>query len=469
MAAPITSHPAQDPDAAPGWYPDPEGGPHERWRDTQGWGDFYRNSTTGQLVDSDRAATEETAALELVSPVVSEFCGLCGKSAHEGDRFCRGCGAPVSEFEARRAESPVEAIEPNRSRRRRVATIAGSAALVIAAAAAALILLRPADPSPRKATVALRSATVAFEPAMSAAYGATRLADVVAAGRLAGTASSSLATSAGAASAIDTMRYRAAATRQIAAERHFASDLARLATVDKHLAAWPSLKESLQRDVLALQAASPAFAALHLHSALPLTITTAQATRAVTTLDAVLTHAQAALTKWLAKTRAVRARNRQALQTLVSYEGTMNGYLAHYDSLRTDLSDWISKVDDTGATFDEAYQKLGDAESGRMNLKDTITHLKAPAAARAAQNGIVEVLSRSITAIDDASSGIADYQYDAFQYDFNYKNAPGWKEFESGSASTANAYAAARAAWQSSVRKAKTAVRRRDLPPRPVV
>jgi hypothetical protein len=183
----------------------------------------------------------------------------------------------------------------------------------------------------------------------------------------------------------------------------------------------------------------------------------------------VLAHADSALRQWQAQTRSQRSRNRSSLNELDSYVATVRGHLASYDRLRDETSNWVAKVDRDGATFTEAYQVLGDMAESRQNIKDAIAAIDAPPAVAAAQNRLVLVLGNAVQAMHDATSGISDYQFNQDDYGFDYKQSPGWQEFERSSAQISSDYAAARAGWEQRVEQRRRSTRNRDLPPMPAV
>jgi hypothetical protein len=417
------------------------------------------------------------------------FCSACGAAAptpesiaitHDVPRGSDGGGlataptqvlvSPVLPVNGDGNGAPHPSEPPATRDRRRVLIAAGAITVVLVAAAvvAAVTLLGGGDSATRSRTT-LRDALRVAQPALAGANGATRLADVQAAGRLASAQAETMATQTGVASAISDARFRRATTAMIRAERAYLSDLARTASLSEtNLDTWPALKQTLQRDSISLTASRPAVVALKLHSALPLTVTPASSAAAIASLDHVISHADSALTAWRSQTHAAHARNHRAMAGVVSYATTMHGYLSQYDSLRNDMSDWVDKVDTEGATFDEAYQFLGDATTARQSLKDTISHLQAPTTAlAAAQSRVEQVLADSIQAMDDAQSGISDYQ---FSSDYtNYKDTPGWRQFQSESSKISDELGAAGANLEQQIAARQKAVRNHGLPPKPEV
>jgi hypothetical protein len=182
-----------------------------------------------------------------------------------------------------------------------------------------------------------------------------------------------------------------------------------------------------------------------------------------------MAHADATLRQWRSQTRHQRARNRRSLNALTSYATTVRGHLGSYDRLRDETGSWVAKVDSQGATFSEAYQVLGDMAESRQNIKDAISAIDAPPALAAAQNRLVLVLGNGVQGMHDATSGISDYQFNRDDYGFDYKQSPGWQQFERMSSQVSSDYAAARTAWERRVKERKQSIRNRDLPPVPAV
>jgi hypothetical protein len=432
------------------------------------------------------------------TPSSALFCASCG--AQLGGPFCSACGSsaigrlngshsasPDAGTATMVADAPTQTIplqmpllnghapsaadkQPSARRPRGLIISAGCAALALVAAAIfAVVFLTGGDDSASRSQTSLRDAARGAQPALSGATGASHLVDVQSVARLAGGQQERMATLLGTASTIADHRYLRSTSAMLRAERALLRDLAGLSTVSEtNLDAWSSIKQSLQRDSLALSEARPAVVGLHLHTTLPLTLTAGTANRAIATLDRVIGHADQALTTWRAQTRAAHARNHRAMAVTVSYANTMRGYLSRYDSLRGDMSDWVAKVDAEGATFDEAYQFLGDATTGRQNLKDSMDHLQAPTAALAsAQSRVEQVLSDSIQAMNDAQSGISDYQFSDLYT--NYKDTPGWQQFSSSSSKISDDLTAAQNDLEAQIAARQKAVRNHGLPPKPAV
>lgn len=164
-----------------------------------------------------------------------------------------------------------------------------------------------------------------------------------------------------------------------------------------------------------------------------------------------------------------RAKSKQAteLASVTSYSETTRGYLAQYDELRSETSDWIDGVDSSGATYAEAYQFLGDQAAARQRIDDSIDALDAPGPVAGANSELSDVLTEATQAMEDAYSGVADYQYD-YSYTY-YKETPGWQQFEASSEDISSAYASAEGNWEAAVAEYTGSVEDRPMPKPPAI
>jgi hypothetical protein len=433
------------------------------------------------------------------------FCPGCGNPAHAEDDFCRNCGRSLNDTEiaatnghggaatatptaetvtmprlerlvggpsAANADAPELDVDekPSATSRRRWILIGavGVALIVVAILAAWLAFGR--DDSPERASRALAPVPGGVTPALRSAGDAKRLVEVQLAGRLAAKATERVTVQSGAAQAIDDAHYRTVTTGALNAERRLVDDLGKLSTINERtLGDWPSLKQTLQQDTLAVREARTAVTGLDIRSGANLMISPEAADRAIGTVDGVLAHADSTLRQWRSQTRRQRARNRRSLAAVTSYSTTLHGHLRSYDRLRDETSNWVAKVDREGATFNEAYQVLGDMADARQNIKDAIAAIDAPPSLAAAQNRLLLVLGNAVQGMHDASSGISDYQFNELDYDFDYKRSPGWQQFERMSSRVSADYAAARKNWERRVKERMRSIRNRDLPPVPAI
>jgi hypothetical protein len=179
--------------------------------------------------------------------------------------------------------------------------------------------------------------------------------------------------------------------------------------------------------------------------------------------------AQGRLADWRRRHNKAKRKRRHELAVLDAYESTMTGYLETYDGLRSDMSDWITKVDSGGVTFDEGYEFLADASGERARVRRGIDALDAPAALAEHHNTLLAVVAASVDAVDAAYDGTIDYEFDwAGEYD-SYRDAPGWRTFTEQSESVAGRYAAALAGWKAAFTKERKKTTDRALPKAPNV
>ncbi len=162
----------------------------------------------------------------------------------------------------------------------------------------------------------------------------------------------------------------------------------------------------------------------------------------------------------------MRRERRADLAVLDSYASAVRNYQSQYQDLRSKLEDFLAEIDGRGVTFEEAYNGLGDALSGRAQLKQGMSALDAPSALSHAHNSVVSALGRATDALNAAYSGTIDYEYDTESYD-SYRDTPGWKDFTSASNALAGEYAAAVAAWEEQLKTARARIARKKLPPKP--
>jgi len=185
-------------------------------------------------------------------------------------------------------------------------------------------------------------------------------------------------------------------------------------------------------------------------------------------LDDVITRDIREVDAWQRAFAAAKSKKSAKLATANGYADTMRGYLSQYDTLRSETSDWIDQVDGPGVTtYDEAYQFLGDATSERQNIKDSIDGLDAPGPLAGPQSEISGVLAKAVQAMGDASSGVASYQF-SYRY-HDYKDTPGWQQFESASDEISSGYATAVANWEAAISDYVSSIEDRPLPKPPAI
>jgi hypothetical protein len=351
---------------------------------------------------------------------------------------------------------------------RRVLVGCGVAAALVLGIVGYVLLAGPGS-APDRARVSLTSGRTAVVAATTAAQSARRLADVRDAGGTARDGIGRVSAELTAVSGIDDAHYREAATAALTAERSYLTELSKLSALkDSNLKDWTDIQAALRRTTLEIVQAEPGVKALDLGSGRSLVPSSAAINRSVTAVDTLVVSAKRRLARWHHRLAKAQGKRKRDLTVITQYSSTMRGYVGRYTQLRTGMASWIDEVDSGGVTYAEAYQFLGDARGSRDSLKSTISNLAAPAVAAAAQSRIEQVLGESVQAMDDAITGVSDYQFDEASF-LSYKDTPGWQSFASSSDRISGEYASATANWSKVVDDRANAVKHRHLPKRPDV
>jgi hypothetical protein len=148
-----------------------------------------------------------------------------------------------------------------------------------------------------------------------------------------------------------------------------------------------------------------------------------------------------------AQVRAINRRRAVQLASVQSFTGSFDGILARYSASRDELADWTAKVATEGATYIEAYQVLEQQAERRRQLRDELAALRAPAEFATAQASILSVMDSAITATEDASRGISEYESDAYYTYPSYDQTPGWTSFHEASQRISDTYGSALSAY----------------------
>jgi hypothetical protein len=358
-------------------------------------------------------------------------------------------------------------------RHRRSLVIAAGATVTVAAAVLG-VLVFTASPatSPQRTKNVLSTSNAAMAPLLGQASSALLLSDLRAVGRQAQGKRAALSLQLGVASTIGDRRYRDAATAALQAEQSIVGHLGQLRSLHDHALAktWAPIRQGLSADQANLGSANALVSGLALNSPTALVPPAAALGTLVSSLDTRISKAAYALHRWRLSVKRARARKRAALRNVNAYAATIGGYISQYSGLRDSLQNAVNRIA-SGVSYTKAYQLLGDATSQRQTLKDSITGLPAPngaAGAAAAQNQVGHALGDSITAINDASSGLSDYQSTPGFY-ASYQDTPGWQQFESLSTQVASEFASANSLWESQISNRITAINHVQLPQRPNV
>jgi hypothetical protein len=148
-----------------------------------------------------------------------------------------------------------------------------------------------------------------------------------------------------------------------------------------------------------------------------------------------------------ARASALRINRRRAatLSALQSFTNDFDGIISRYSAARTELSDWIARVNSVGVTYDEAYQMLYQQTERRRELRGELAALRAPAPFAQDKQAVLAAMDRAIDATEAAARGISEYQFD-YSY-ARYDETPGWQQFESASDEISDAYGQALATY----------------------
>jgi hypothetical protein len=355
---------------------------------------------------------------------------------------------------------------------RRLIVVAGLLTVLLGAAVGAgvAVLLEAEDDGPERASALLAAANDRIAGTLERYGRAGSLAELRAAGAFAERAQApTLAALETAETAGLEPRLRGSVTALLTAQFTVLQALGRPAALKpSSLWAWREMRDDLDQAAAGLEVAWRGFDVEIEGVRRPPDLS--RRLREVTSeADRSLRRAQRRLRDWQRKRRkALRAR-RADIAVLDAYATTMSGYLDQYSRLRSEMSDWIAKVDSEGVTFREAYDVLGEASTDRQRVRDGIAALDAPAALAEEHNALLGVIDEAIAAVDAAIEGTADYQFDFADEYASYRDAPGWERFTTSSSAISGRYAAARAAWAAERDRERQRIAERGVPKRPEI
>jgi hypothetical protein len=217
---------------------------------------------------------------------------------------------------------------------------------------------------------------------------------------------------------------------------------------------WPSLRQSLTAALGSVPSDSPLVA---------------DGQKAVVGLNKLVARADSRLSDWQAAYDGAVQEKAADSTALAEYAAAMEAAMRRYSTLRSDLSDWIDRVESPNAyvTYDEAYSVLSQAQWDRQVIRDEMNGLPVPADVRAAHGELVSVVDDAIAAMQAAYDGATDSNY--CMTSCYYKETPGWTRFSSESGRITEAYRTADQGWQAAVAAAKSSVESRTLPRKPQV
>jgi hypothetical protein len=232
---------------------------------------------------------------------------------------------------------------------------------------------------------------------------------------------------------ISDSQFRRAAKQLLQAQLALLSALKPLADLEEStVREWRSDRRRIRAAVRQIERAHPAVAELDLTS--ELNVWGPVLTWSLANADAVVGRAARRLRMWRARVQKIRQGRREALAAITSYDSSVRGYLATYESLRTDLDDWIRKVDTEGTTSAKASKFLGSASTAIQSVRNGIAAVGAPAGVAPAHTSLFAFMDRAIATVDSARAGISKHE-----------------RFRSGSDAAVRDSAAARSRWQATV------------------
>jgi hypothetical protein len=353
--------------------------------------------------------------------------------------------------------------------RRRIALAAVLALLVgVAAGGGVALYLASTDDSHERAEAAVLAGSQAVEESAEALRQAAKLDEVAEAGETASVAVGDTERALAETDSISDPGYRDPVDRVLKAELTLLTSLASLedlreGTVDE----WQSMRRSIRAAVLEVADVQAAVDSLDFSSE-PVLPGPAVST-ALDSANRVVSTADRKLRKWRSKAQEIRSDKRGELAVMNGYADSMRTYLTTYNGLRTDLDEWIQRVDTEGATFNEAYEFLGNAYSERQRVRSGIGALDAPAPVASAHVALLDVMDRAMAAVDSATTGISEYEWD-FEGEYSYyTETPGWQTFSSESDAIAGDSGSARSSWDAAVAGEIVRIESRKLPKKPEV
>lgn len=366
-------------------------------------------------------------------------CSTCGRLIPRGAEFCPWCGTHAA---VHVRPAPVSEPGPRPKRGARIALIAVAAVTAVAlVATAAWVFLMP-----KEADRQLASATTALQAAASTLSTAGSTAEI----RSAGAAADSPA---GTAQAFLNGIAQEKRPTELVAVSGALSAIASLKDISGETAtAWDSAENALR------SASGASLSAEGLNSSL-----TAAADNAEKVIGAAVTQFQA----WQAENAAAIAARDEAIAGAQRYQSQMQGSIDDYIDLRKDLSSYITRVDESGSTVDEAYLVFSKASSARREVRDDMSSLNPPAAVSAAHGRLLSVISDGIAGVESAERAL-DVAYCDWIVCY-VQDEPAWWNFRDESKRITAALDEAITNWQAASAQAVADAEATPLPAKPAV
>lgn len=190
---------------------------------------------------------------------------------------------------------------------------------------------------------------------------------------------------------------------------------------------------------------------------------------AVESLDGLVSKARTRISDWRAEYDTAVAQKGAETTALNEYGSAMEAQLRAYSSLRSDLSDWIERVERPGSyvTYDEAYSVLSQAQWDRQLVRDAMNGLSVPETVQSSHAALVGVVEDAIAAMQAAYDGATDSDFCVTSC--YYADTPGWQRFSSESGRITEDYGVAVENWRTAIKSAEAGVAARTLPRMPRV
>jgi hypothetical protein len=171
--------------------------------------------------------------------------------------------------------------------------------------------------------------------------------------------------------------------------------------------------------------------------------------------------------KQLAATKALNRSRAAHLASAQTFTRSFDGIIGRYSDSRNELGDWTAKVESEGATYTEAYEVLYQQAERRRQLRDELSALVAPAEFATMKADVLAVMDSAITATEDASRGISEYESDTYYSYGSYDQTPGWVSFQDASEQIRTDYGRAVAAYDAQKRTILARLAKREPLPKP--
>ena len=169
----------------------------------------------------------------------------------------------------------------------------------------------------------------------------------------------------------------------------------------------------------------------------------------------------------LAQARAINEQRATRLASVLSFTGSFDGILSRYSASRDELADWTAKVASEGVTYTEAYAVLKQQVERREQLRDELAALSASAEFATFHTDVLALMDSAISATEDASRGISEYQLDDSYTYYSYDETPGWTSFREASHRISDSYDATLSAYAQQKQTLTARLSKREPLPKP--